>query len=297
MKSNDSILPSKDRLHVRTQADRLLREASAYGRFPTPIKDILAATKLQVRPMEDLVPPDHENPEKIKRALSKLQGFLDRRDRTIYLCKSLHPQRRKSLSLHEIAHDYLPDQRLLFEILEESEHELNDGTRDLFERSANCFASDVHFQLDSFTGDARDISFGIVEPVKQLTKRYGAGNYSTLRRYIDVCGKPAALLVCDSDPTNRLKLTVRRFVFSTGFKEKVGNLKWPEVFEPDSWFVLNRPRNVFALPTPHILQNTKHTKVPCFIEGFDSTRQVFFLIYPIEDRFAPGWRSNRSAAA
>lgn len=295
MKTNDCILPLKERLHVRTQADRLLREASAYGRFPTPVKDIVAAAKLKVRPMDDLVPPDHENPEMIKRALSKLQGFLDRRDRTIYLCKSLHTLRRKSLSLHEVAHDYLPDQRLLFEVLEESEHELDDGTRDLFERSANCFASDVHFQLDSFIEDARDITFGIAEPVKQLTKRYGAGNYSTLRRYIDVCGKPAALLVCDIDPTNREKLTVRRFVFSAGFKEKVGNIKWPEVFLADSWFVQHRPRNVFALATPHILQNTKHSKIPCYVEAFDSTRQVFFLIYPIGDRFAPGSRLSRSA--
>ncbi len=75
MKTNDCILPLKDRLHVRTQADRLLREAAAYGRFPTPVKDIVAAAKLKIRPMEDLVPPEHENPEMIKRALSKLQGF------------------------------------------------------------------------------------------------------------------------------------------------------------------------------------------------------------------------------
>jgi len=272
---------------VRTQADRLLREAAAYGRFPTPVKDIVAAAKLKIRPMEDLVPPEHENPEMIKRALSKLQGFLDRRDRTIYLCKSLHTLRRKSLSLHEVAHDYLPDQRLLFEILEESEQELDDGTRDLFERSANCFASDVHFQLDCFNQAARDVEFGIAEPVKKLTKMYGAGNYSTLRRYIDACGKPAALLVCDIDPTDREKLTVRRFVSSADFKKKVGNVNWPDVFAGDSWFVANRPRNVFALPNVHIIQNTKHAKVPCYVEGFDSTRQVFFLIYPVADRFAP----------
>ena len=280
MKTDDSSLPLKEQIHVQKMADLLLKQADAYGRFPTPIKDIADAAKLKVKSMDHLLAPELEAPDSVKKALSKLQGFLDRRDRTIYLQRGLHTKRRKSLTLHEIAHDFLPEQRMLYQILEDSESELDDQTHDLFERSANCFASDVHFQLNSFTSDARDMNFGIVGPVTKLTSRYGAGNYSTLRRYTEHCGHAAALLVCDSNKDDREWLAPRRFVRSSQFKQEIGNLRWPEVFSADSWFVSSRPRNVFALPDIHEIKTVKGQNVRLLIEAFDSTRQVFFLMRP-----------------
>jgi hypothetical protein len=281
MKTDDYSLPVADAAHIQKHADQLLREASAYGRFPTPVKDIVSAAKLKLKPMDELPIPDCGDPAAIKRAMSKLQGFLDRRDRTIYVDRSLHTSRRKSLALHEIAHDYLPEQRMTYEILEDSEHELDHETHDLFENAANCFASEVHFQSESFTSDARDLRFGIFEPVKQLTKRYGAGNYSTLRRYTEKCGHTAALLVCDLKKDDRTWLAPRRFIRSSGFKQAVGSIHWPQQFAQDSWFVENRPRNVFSFVDVHHLKTAAGERIPFYVEGFDSTRQVFFLLKPM----------------
>lgn len=282
MKTDDYSLPDADIAHIQKHADQLLREAAAYGTFPTPVKDIVSAAKLKLKPMTELPIPDGVDPAAIKKAMNKLQGFLDRRDRTIYLDRSLHSSRRKSLALHEIAHDYLPDQRMTYEILEDSEHELDHETHDLFEKAANCFASEVHFQSDSFTNDARDIRFGIFEPVRQLTKRYGAGNYSTLRRYTEKCGHTAALLVCDLKKDDRAWLAPRRFIRSSGFKNAIGSIRWPHVFSPDSWFVENRPKNVFSLMDVVHLTTTTGELRRFYVEGFDSTRQVFFLLKPMD---------------
>ena len=45
MKSDDSRLTQHQLTNVQRHADRLLREAGAYGRFPTPVDDLLAAVE------------------------------------------------------------------------------------------------------------------------------------------------------------------------------------------------------------------------------------------------------------
>ena len=45
---DDSLLDASQLATVRRHADLLLREASALGRFPTPVDDIMAAAKLTV---------------------------------------------------------------------------------------------------------------------------------------------------------------------------------------------------------------------------------------------------------
>ena len=45
---DDSQLDSTQFANVQQHADRLLREASAIGRFPTPIDDLMAAAKVIV---------------------------------------------------------------------------------------------------------------------------------------------------------------------------------------------------------------------------------------------------------
>jgi len=278
-------LPGAQRQEIRQHADRLLQEAIAYGVFPTPAKAIIAASGLKVSYIQHLTSADCDAPEKVKRAMAKLRGFLHRGERMIYIDKELGTTQRKFVSLHEVAHHWLPDHRATYEILEDSDEELSEDTRDEFERAANCFASDVLFQLDQFTRDARESEFGIGAPVKILSKRYGASNYSTIRRYTLECGRRAGLLICDPSPDSRGVLQARRFVASDDFQRAFGDVDWPytsapEIFGPESWFVRNRPLNNFQVPRHWKMKTVSGERVQCTVEAYDSTRQVFFLVYP-----------------
>ena len=51
---DDSLLDVHQLASVQRHADRLLREASAVGRFPTPVDDLLTAAKLTVVDFEFL---------------------------------------------------------------------------------------------------------------------------------------------------------------------------------------------------------------------------------------------------
>ena len=50
MKPDDSSLQSFELAAVERRAQDLLNRASAWGRFPTPIDDLLSAAKLRVAP-------------------------------------------------------------------------------------------------------------------------------------------------------------------------------------------------------------------------------------------------------
>lgn len=48
IRPDDQTVSTSEMAAIRKEADRLLRAASAYGRFPTPVEDIIAAAKLKV---------------------------------------------------------------------------------------------------------------------------------------------------------------------------------------------------------------------------------------------------------
>jgi Zn-dependent peptidase ImmA (M78 family) len=168
MKSDDATLEPASQKQIRKYADLLLREADAYGRFPTPVEDLIAAAELEIARENALdkvflgsiyraLPNGLKLlPDRLKRAASKVLGLLDRRDRTLHLDKDVHKRKVPFLSVHEVAHDFLPWQRKTYDVLEDSDTELDQQTHDKFEREANCFSSDVLFQLDGFAAEAAD---------------------------------------------------------------------------------------------------------------------------------------------
>src|ERR1700690_1830241 len=92
-KPNDSLLDLHQLANVRRHADRLLREASAIGRFPTPINDLMAAAKLTVIDDEVLnesllrqfVSKARAGVSAIKSALSKVLGLFEANDRFVVI--------------------------------------------------------------------------------------------------------------------------------------------------------------------------------------------------------------------
>src|SRR5438132_933526 len=132
-------LPSAD--GIAKAADRLLRSASAYGRFPTPVSDLIEAAGL-TEPSESLLSPQiiRTAPAHIRKALAfvsvKVRALLDRKTREIHLQPLVeHSGQRAFKKLHEVGHDILPWQHELVYL--DGDAQLSWSTKQLFEREAN----------------------------------------------------------------------------------------------------------------------------------------------------------------
>lgn len=297
MKSDDATLDPAQEKQVRKYADLLLRKGGAYGRFPTPVSDLVGAAELEIARENALdkvflgslyrsLPNSLKlAPDRLKSALGKVMGLLDRRDRTVHIDKDLHPKKVVFLSIHEVGHDFLPWQRKTFDVLEDSDSELDPETRDKFEREANCFSSDVLFQLDTFAKEAADCAFGIRTPLA-LSKRYGASFYATARRYVVTSRFPCALVVFNrvKDDQGTDRLAFRRSAASSSYLARFGPLVVNAVCGPGTLYYQHRPFGKFTAPSPCTLSDRNRENVASVIEAFDSTFEVFFLVYPVSAR-------------
>lgn len=294
MKKDDCQLSPGEHDYVRRYAHLLLKQAGAYDRFPTPVADLVAAAKLEIdkdnrldssflgRLYKSIREPVRWAEFQVKKALDKVQGLLWREERRILLDSELYPSRRTFVTLHEIGHDFLPDQRTTFAFLEDSDAELDPETKDLFERQASVFASEVLFQLDRFDKEALDCAFGLNTPIG-LSKRYGASVYASARRYVASSPKPCALVVYNQPVTEvgvGITMELRRAFCSPSFAKRFGAQSWPAKSLPGQFFVDSIPRRQFGRPKSCVLTNLNGVAEDCIAEAFNSTYQVFFLIYP-----------------
>ncbi len=282
---DDSTISLEDRLNVRRHAERLLAKAEARGVLPTPVDQILEAAGLRMAPEsldESLVQRLRRQASDLaKRALSKLLGLLHLGDRLIFVDRALHEKKILFIKLHETGHGWLPHQRDTYALLEECEHTLDPDVRDAFEREANVFAGEVLFQLDRFTQDAADCSFGVRTPL-QLSKRYGSSVYAAMRRYARTHAEAVVLLVFDPPdaiPGLGFEATLRRAEQSDAFTARFGRVTWPGKVSPDSQLGALIPigrRMSSPLPVKMVDANgDPHSGVG---EGFFSGHQVFVLI-------------------
>lgn len=291
MKKDDSTLSPEQLSEIRHCADRLLRQADAYGRFPTPVEDLVLASGLEIEPEVSLEASFLEKlyrrlPGRVKRAVDKVLGVLDARAGLIYLDRSVHEKRRVFLSLHEIGHGFLPWQQQAWSYLEDSESTLDEEIRDQFEREANAFASDVLFQLDAFGNEARDSALGI-RSVLELARRYGSSFYAAVRRYVAVQQRACAVVVFDKPSARdarRRQLHLRRSIESPPFTRIFGTGYWRDSYGPQTIFGQSMPEEG-RFTRPKLCRLTDRGGKPreCLVEAFDSSYQVFFLLYPIRE--------------
>ena len=112
---------------ISNQADRLLRAASAYGRFPTPVDDLIRASQLSEA--DDYVLDESlisKAPAYLRALLRsarhKIHGIIDRRARVIHVSPAIdHEGKRRFVKMHETAHHILPHQQDLL-YAEDHEH-------------------------------------------------------------------------------------------------------------------------------------------------------------------------------
>jgi Zn-dependent peptidase ImmA (M78 family) len=290
MKTNDPILSHAQLRDIRARADQLLREAGAYGSFPTPVANIMNAAKVHLDEHNSLDSNMihrlyRKATDVIKHALDKVLGIFDVRANTIYYDHSIHKAKKPFLLLHETGHSYLDWQKATYAFLEDGKGNLEPEVSEAFECEANVFASEVLFQVDRFTDLAEDMPLALATPMS-LAQKFGASIYSSVRRFATTTSRCCVVLVLEPPlVTNGVAVfALRRPLPSKSFLLKYGDVVW----QPD-FSRLNFPSRAL----PHIGRSIQKVVKPAKIEitiagekhrftaeAFNSTQNVFLLLYP-----------------
>jgi Zn-dependent peptidase ImmA (M78 family) len=290
MKPTDPILSHAQLRDIRQKADCLLREAGAYGSFPTPVAEIMNAAKVHLDEDNSLDSNIMQRlyrkaTDAIKHALDKVLGIFDVRANTIYYDHSIHKAKKPFLLLHETGHSYLDWQKDTYAFLEDGKLNLEPEISEAFECEANVFASEVLFQVDMFTTFAEDMPLALATPMS-LAQKFGASIYSSVRRFATTTSRCCVILVLEPPlVTNGVAVfSLRRSLPSKSFLLKYGDVAW----QPD-FSRLNFPSRALPHIGRSIQKVVKPTKIDITISGaresfiaeaFNSTRNVFILLYP-----------------
>jgi Zn-dependent peptidase ImmA (M78 family) len=263
----------------------ILKGSKSLDVFPTPIDKIVSYAELMINNDVDLskIPTNYLSraSDALKRALGKLQGALDRREKIVYLDLSAHPLKQKFVKLHEVGHKVLPWQEKISEVLEDDENTLDASCREEFEAEANFFASATLFQQDRFLSEMDKLGLGIDEALL-LAKYFGASTHATLRRYVECSKKRCALIVLKECTSCGAKL--RDKFQSASFTKTFGELAIPENIERVYPFVndycckrKHKKDGLMSLPT-------KNGSVDFTYHFFDNSYNGFTLLFPIGEK-------------
>lgn len=275
---------------VRKHARKALETAGVLGCFPTPVDEVIAAAKHLVSAEEEidesfLAKARKKVGKALKRALSKVVGVLDVTARTMHLDKLVPIHKLPFLKLHELGHGVLPWQREMFKLTEDCELTIAPEVSELFERESNAFASEVLFQLDSFTDDAAgDEMLGLKTPLR-LSKRYGASVYSSIRRYVSTNARSCAVIVLEPPVAcedNGFVAKFRRVVASSPFHSTFGELRLAEEFTPNDEIGRIVPIGGRRMSRPRqlVLTDRNGRRHECVVEAFAHKYNVFILVCP-----------------
>lgn len=213
-------------------SDRLLRSADAYGRFPTPVDDIVEAAKLVQTPEyvfdDSLIakaPAWIRNT--LRNAKHKIQGLVDRRERVVHIAPAIENEgKRRFVTLHETIHASTPHQQDL--LYADDNETLSRTTNQLFEREANYGAAEVLFQRGYFARDAKDLEIS-TDTVWLLANQFGSSFYAALWRYAGTHDQPVAAIVLGRTPiaTNPSRWQRQMAVASPSWIARFGAVAWP----------------------------------------------------------------------
>ena len=229
-------LDSAQDIEQRTHA--LLKAADAYGRYPTPVDDIVAARGLlqcEEFTLDEGVlaaMPKHVR-DLVRRGFRGLRGALDRRERTVHLSELVtHEGRKNFVKLHEVTHDLLPWQQQL--VHTDNDETLSPSTNRLFEQEANQGAAELLFQRHGFTHDARSLDVGIAS-VAHLAQRYGSSLQAAFRRYAETHQDAVQVLCLGPAPHSDGSYDRRETPCSPKWTERFGDIRYPRRLHPTDY--------------------------------------------------------------
>lgn len=183
-------------------ADRVLIAADAKGRLPTPMEDLLAASKI----VEEKDPAgvvqrflkslNVQGRAIFQSSFQKLRGIADLRERAVYVPSDTAPRKRFADG-HELGHQILPWHNVLGNggprFYKDDDYSLSPRVSELFDIEANLFSSEIIFQGRDFTRRARDYQPSF-DAAFLLADLHGASRQATLRRYVQEQDEVLALV-------------------------------------------------------------------------------------------------------
>lgn len=279
--------------------DRLLRTADAYGRFPTPVGDILGAADLQEAPDTFLsetsiaAMPAHLRGV-LRRVAGKVHAALDRKMRVVHINPATDLAGKRAFKrLHETSHDLFPWQhidegRVGFA---DDEMTLSPRTTILFEREANQGAAELLFQRGRFAEVASDYAIGC-GAVAELVELFGGSRHATFRRYVESHPGALAGVVLGPRPCEREPLAFQRreAMCSASWRERFEDpAGWPAILRTAPYTFVEQARacDAFGPPTgewTHIDRNNEPTTLK--VDAMSNSYRTFVLVWlPQRERF------------
>jgi hypothetical protein len=291
-RSDDSSLDPDGLRAVEARAQALLDRASAWGRFPTPVDDILAAANLKVavsnafdmkHVMAFIAGKASDAARVLRSALSKVLGVLDAQDHVIHIDNSVTPSKQTFLKLHEAGHHELPVHRRLFAFFQDCEKNLDPAIAELFEREANNFARFVLFQGGGYATLAADMAMSIKTPMG-LASRFGASIYASCREFARTNRRECAVYVLEPAELVQgvgFRAKVRRIEASPTFIEHFGRPQIVEVTPDDALGRIVPIGRRLTRPTSLPIRDLNGDRVEAVGEAFDTTHNIILLVYTV----------------
>lgn len=298
MKPDDSSLQSFELAAVERQAQDLLNRASAWGRFPTPVEDILSAANLRVAPkgmfdaaafLAYVKKKTTQAAQALKSALSKVLGLYDANEQIIHIDDSVGASKQTFLKLHEAGHHELPTHRKIFSLFQDCEQTLAPAIADQFEREANNFARYTLFQGNAYKQMAADMPMGVKTPIT-LSKKFGASIYASAREFARTNHRACLVYILEPiqlTPGVPAYADVRRIEASPSFEQQFGI---PSASRIDVSHALGNLLPIgrkMTRATQLIYSDRNGDRHECLGEAFDTTHNVLLLIYPMKALTGP----------
>lgn len=293
MKPDDSSLQSFELAAVERQAQDLLNRASAWGRFPTPVADILGAAKLRVAPkgmfdvaafMAYVQKKTTQAGQSLKSALSKILGLYDANEQIIHIDDSVGVSKQTFLKLHEAGHHELPTHRKIFQVFQDCEQTLAPTIADQFEREANNFARYTLFQGATYRSMAADLPMGVRTPIT-LSKKFGASIYASAREFARTNHRACLIYILEPIqlvPGVPAYADVRRIEASPSFAQQFGIPTAERIEMSHALADLLPIGRKMTKPTQLVYSDRNGDTHECLGEAFDTTHNVLLLIYPVK---------------
>jgi hypothetical protein len=293
-KKDDGSLEPDQLRAVEERARQALDRAGAWGVFPTPIDEIVAAAQLKVAPTSVFDPAAivaylrqkaHQAADaaiRLKNAVSKVLGIYDAEERVIHIDDTVGETKQNFLKLHETGHHEIPAHRKLFRLFQDCEKTLAPEIADLFEREANNFARFAMFQGDTYAKQAADYPLAIKSPMR-LAKNFAASQYASAREFARTNHRACVVYVLEPIELvegDGARALVRRIEPSPSFARMFGR-------PADTVITLDHPLGPvlpigrrMTRPISLSMLDLNGDAHECVAEAFDTTRNVLILLYP-----------------
>lgn len=241
------IRPPESHQKLTSIAEETLKEAGTHGEIPTPLDTLMEVQGLgDVGDDQSVVDQFLSSLSSLseqaqrtgKRALNKLRGVLDRRERKVWVKSDDNkPRQSKFPKTHEIGHDIISWHGVNPEYLDDDET-LSPKAREQFEREANFIAGELLFQGDYFRDRALSAKESLHSALS-LADAHETTYWSTLWRYIEVQDRPVGLAVYGrSNKTNEKgepTFYFRRLNASERFSKECVEIEIPSFLDDHPW--------------------------------------------------------------